>query len=210
MSFKNAVIATLQVWGLYRPPPPEKTVIRLSNFEKHNNLLGRVVQTSKRYAEFGVGKSTVFAARKGVPRIRAVDTSAQWIRAVQAAIPGVDAELVHIDLGATGDWGRPLSYEKERALPLYFETPFHNEFDPDVVFIDGRFRVACWASTMLLASAGATVIFDDYPSRARYHKVEELHKPDAVVHNQALFVVPKERETEALQQMVRDFRYVTD
>jgi len=47
-----------------------------------------------------------------------------------------------------------------------------NQF-PNVILIDGRFRVACFLASLLLAKPGTIILFDDYVNRPHYHVVEK-------------------------------------
>ncbi len=64
---------------------------------------------------------------------------------------------------------------------------------PDLVLIDGRFRVACFLTTLLQARPGTIVLFDDYVGRnERYGQVETYVQPDRLVERMAVFTVPHE------------------
>ena len=48
------------------------------------------------------------------------------------------------DLGEIGEWGNPLSYDKHQNIPKYIESIWTENIKPDLVLIDGRFRIACF------------------------------------------------------------------
>jgi len=97
--------------------------------------------------------------------------------------------VVHIDLGSVGGWGRPTGYRRAAAFPEYFNA----DFDPDVVLIDGRFRVAVLLAVVRNARVGTQIVFDDYARRERYHVVEQLVKPVEINHRQAFFATGHRR-----------------
>jgi hypothetical protein len=126
-------------------------------------MLRRVFASGRRrYAEFGTGGSTLLAVEAGFEAIVGVESDAAWARAVRehaAVSPAVAegrASILHADLGPVGDWGTPRR-ENARLFPLYVSTMWEEwarrEAFPDLVLVDGRFRVACALSVALLAAA---------------------------------------------------------
>ena len=62
---------------------------------------------------------------------------------------------------------------------------------PDVVLIDGRFRAACFLTTLFRCTRPLTLLWDDYIDRPAYHEVESLLKPVEMIGRMARFdVVP--------------------
>ena len=83
---------------------------------------------------------------------------------------------------------------------------------PDVVLIDGRFRVACFLTSLLKSKVGAVIIFDDYSDRNHYHVVEEFVEVSHLEQRQAIFVVPELSDDERLSisELLNDFRMVRE
>jgi hypothetical protein len=70
---------------------------------------------------------------------------------------------------------------------------------PDLIVIDGRFRVACFLASLLRAEAGTTILFDDYVGREkRYAIVEKFLTPARVTSRMAIFVVPKQLDARSI------------
>jgi hypothetical protein len=133
------------------------------------------------YLEYGSGGSTVEAARAGA-HVVSVDNDRAFMAAVAAKvlqIPGAEGRFkpIHIDIGWTEKWGRPLTDLRSRAnierWRRYTEAPWEyleaNGLTPDFVFVDGRFRVACVLETLLRLpeASDCTVMFDDFAQRQR-------------------------------------------
>lgn len=109
------------------------------------------------YFEFGLGGSTLYASKHAnLNHITAVDSSHAWIRKVKSEAPiAADIQrgritIKHVDLGPVGAWGYPIHRDaaKERGYSkaIVGVTPV-----PDVVLVDGRYRVACALQTILEA-----------------------------------------------------------
>ena len=60
---------------------------------------------------------------------------------------------------------------------------------PDLVLVDGRFRVACFLYSLLHMKAGGVILWDDYTNRPEYHSVERFLKPVAYHDEMAVFQI---------------------
>lgn len=168
-----------------------------------------IAPDSQVYAEFGSGESTVFMAEQSSATVRSVETDLAWVNLVQQSVSR-SVELVFVDLGPTGHWGRPEGYGRSSHFDEYFSAPFAGEYFPDFILIDGRFRVACFAKALLLSRPGATIVIDDYVERSRYHVVEEILVPDYVGSRQAFFKRPERLSTEKVEKLLDKFEFVMD
>ena len=153
-----------------------------------SRLFQRVLSSSARnYLEFGIGGSTIAAVRSGAAEIVSVDSDGAWVAAVSAhpeVRPVVDrghASLIHADIGPVGEWGRPYDFSSAPLWPRYIAMPWaewsrRGSF-PDLVYVDGRFRVACVLSVALASlarssAAGPHILMHDMsPQRPGYAQV---------------------------------------
>lgn len=143
--------------------------------------------------EFGSGASTALAAQMPGKYIQSVESDRVWARKLRAQLaaeaPKSPAIVYHVDIGATGRWGRPIDDTGWQHYPDYpnriWDQPFFRH--PDVILIDGRFRTACLMSAMLRITRPIKVLFDDYTDRATYHLVEQLVQPVQIVGRMAEF-----------------------
>lgn len=145
--------------------------------------------------EYGSGGSTLIAASLPGKSVIAVENDAQWARDMQdwianAALPSTP-RIYPINVGETGKWARPKNaraWKRFHTYPLQvWDEPFFQE--PDVILIDGRFRIACFVTAYLRATKPITVLFDDYLDRPHYHVVERLLAPTEYVGRMARFDV---------------------
>lgn len=156
--------------------------------------------------EYGSGGSTVMAANAGA-RVVSVESDKVWAERLTAHLAGISAEAVvhHVDIGPTGDWGRPTT----RAGAARYHRYALSVWDrpdlgaPDLVLIDGRFRAACLAAVMLRTRRPVTVLIDDYVPRPHYHAVEKLARKEETIGRMARFTVtpgpiPPEMLTEVI------------
>lgn len=145
--------------------------------------------------EYGVGGSTSFASGLAGRTVFSVEGDAAWLERMTAWLtanpPAADVRLHAGDIGATREWGYPASNGAFRKWPGYalsvWERP--DFVQPDTVLLDGRFRVACFLTVLVRATAPVTVLWDDYGDRPPYHRVEEFVRPVATHGRLARFAL---------------------
>ncbi|MDE3080733.1 MAG: hypothetical protein KGI94_11940 [Paracoccaceae bacterium] len=162
--------------------------------------------------EYGAGGSTVLAAERPGKTVITVESDADWVARMQAWFaanpPAGEVVLHHADIGPTKDWGHPADQSALRRWPGYALSVWdRKDFrHPDVVLIDGRFRVACLLATAFRITRPVTVLFDDYAGRKHYHGVEEFIRPTALVGRMALFdLVPQPVPADKLGWIIPHF-----
>ena len=181
-----------------------------SLFDGDDQLFKKIVPSIKCYAEYGCGKSTIWVANNSKALIYSIDTSQEWITSVRSEIGNREAVLKWIDCGELRDWGTPLTYEKRASFLRYAKSVWLDNFNPDTVLIDGRFRVLCFLNSLKYADEGTRIIFDDYIDRPHYHIVEEFVSRSEVCGRQCLFVVPPREDIDLalVDSMIEKFEYV--
>ena len=128
--------------------------------------------------EFGAGGSSAFFAKKSVRHLISVESDREWINRMllgnstlrQWAKAGRWRPF-HVQIGATGEWGFPLSQEPAVAW-LNYHQAIWDAVDAaalDFVLVDGRFRVAC-ALQLLLRAREKTprILVHDFAQREYY------------------------------------------
>lgn len=157
--------------------------------------LGHVYSGAGVILEYGSGGSTELGARMPGKYIMSVESDRDWARSLRRKLCGPDilspAVIHHVDIGQTGQWGRPLDAHAWRRFHAYPNEVWEQGWfrHPDVVLIDGRFRTACFATVMLRAERPVRVLFDDYGVRLLYHQVENFLRPTRMIGRMAEFHV---------------------
>jgi hypothetical protein len=183
-----------------------------------------MLRTSRRYLEYGTGGTTYVAAKLGVNFI-AVDSDPYFLKSVRKKIrqhgfARSDGQTYHYaDIGLTGFWGHPLRTSRMPARRLklfrrYSDPPPECFFDgrvPDLVLVDGRFRVACAlkALRMLWNERGWSIVVDDYVSRPQYAVIEDFAPVERYVGNRiAVFSRPRPTSLERLESAIRHYETI--
>lgn len=180
-------------------------------FETSNAMFQEMTRGARIYGEYGAGKSTVWVHRYTSAEIISVDTNAAWLSMVEDTIgPSDRLALQYVAVGPVGEWGRPLSYACRDRFEDYLDALWTGHSKPDVVLIDGRFRVACFLTCLKNADPGTVILFDDYGDRPHYHIVAELLPAARLTERMAVFVVPERRDFARISAMLDMFRMVMD
>ena len=180
-------------------------------FEGEGERFKELIQEVSIFGEYGCGYSTIWIYQNTKCKILSVDSSREWVDKTVIAVnhdPRVDCRWV--DLGELRRWGRPKDYQKRENFPVYINSIWEREEKPQLVLVDGRFRVSCFLKSLLRAEAGSIIVFDDYVDRPHYHIVEEFVAAKETWGRQAYFEVPLEMDREAISDMCEKFIFVMD
>lgn len=145
------------------------------------------LKSCNQYLEWGTGGSTLVAAKLGKNFI-AIDSDKYFLESVKKQIvkhgyANKNSQLLHYaDIGVTKEWGQPI-FQAKNKLRLkrwakYSDIPINKKkpFLPDLILIDGRFRVACALKAIkyLHMKLDYTILVDDYESRTEYKEIERF------------------------------------
>lgn len=170
------------------------------------------------FLEYGAGGSSVLAARMGKNFV-SVDSDPYFLGAVQKKIRelGLDGggsawHFKYINIGLTERWGVPVCTRptppRLAAWRSYFTAPWQQGgFQPDLILIDGRFRVACALTTIshLAGNDAWTILFDDYQGRSHYAVVEQFASLEAMVGRMAVFTPKQGIDLNALRECLEQY-----
>ena len=184
-------------------------------FDGSDKLFKEAALSCRVYGEYGSGRSTLWIARHTNAAIYSVDSSNEWTSHINGQIASlqlsdIERRVKWINLGKTMDWGTPAGYSKKENFPDYFKEPWSNARSPDMVLVDGRFRVACFLTSLIHSPPGTKIFFDDYTKREQYWIVEEYCAVNATCGRQALFITPTTIDRAAAQEAATSFYNVMD
>ena len=180
-------------------------------FDGDDGLFKSILPSVKNYFEYGCGKSTEYVYKNTTANIYAVDTSKEWVGKVRNIANDNQVQRLHVnwvDVGELGDWGTPVSFAKRANFIQYANSPWNSGVAPDLILIDGRFRVYCFLTSVYNAPLGTKILFDDYMNRPEYHVAEEFLDIREICGRQALFVVNEIAKKSVTQEVVDEFKNV--
>lgn len=138
----------------------------MSNEER--SLFEEALSKGSRYLEYGSGGSTLIALRTpSLGKIDSVESDADFIEKHLKPDGLVDENLKSGRLrflipriGKLGAWGHPVDREAEHLYPNYALCPWFDRAKPDIILVDGRFRVASALATLIECPGGTLLIHD--------------------------------------------------
>ena len=187
-----------------------KNLRKSTLFNGNDAMFKQMIQNASEYVEVGCGQSTIFALNNSnVETVVAIDTSKQWLEFVNSVSKKSNLIIHHSDFGPLGDWGRPKGYDQISQIHDYTSAMF-KYCNPDLILIDGRFRVYCFLYACVNGKPGTKIIFDDYYGRPHYHIVEDIIKPIDSCGRQALFHLNPDIDRIKAKDLMTKFEFVMD
>ena len=177
-------------------PIPEIPFFDPLSFEYYVEKL----KSSEQYLEYGSGGSTYYAAKLG-KSFMTVDSDRFFLKDVLKKIKrdklsnAANQKFIHAHIGLTKAWGLPVFTSKYqnrlKRWSNYSESPWNRDIKvlPDLVLIDGRFRVACALKSIknLQGKNSWTILVDDYAGRPEYKDIELFATLEKLVGSMAVF-----------------------
>ena len=209
----SEAISVLKRHGLNINLPEEllKKIQATVLFDGDDGLFKDLIKSAEVYFEYGCGKSTEYAFRHTSASIFAVDTSHDWVNKINGIKSEGNSERLNInwiDVGDIGNWGSPTTFSLRQNFKTYAELLWLTKNIPDLVLIDGRFRVFCFLTSIKFAPIGTKILFDDYTNRPYYHVVEEFSKKLDTCGRQALFEVNLISKQKVTDEIIFSFQNV--
>lgn len=180
-------------------------------FDGDDGLFKELITNAQTYFEYGCGKSTEYVYKYAAASIFAVDTSHEWVSKMNSLKVEESPERLNlnwVDVGNVADWGNPTSFKMRQNFKKYAELLWLTKNSPDLVLIDGRFRVFCFLTSVKFAPVGTKILFDDYKDRPFYHVVEEFCKKIDTCGRQALFEVNSISKQKVTDDILLSFQNV--
>jgi len=180
-------------------------------FDGDDGLFKELIKFAEIYFEYGCGKSTEFVYKYSSSFIYAVDTSIDWVRKLQYLEGNENSDRLNlnwVDVGLVENWGAPTSFKMRHNFKKYAQLLWLNNKTPDLVLIDGRFRVSCFLTAVKFGPVGTKILFDDYTDRPFYHVVEEFCQKLDTCGRQALFEVSEKAKEQISDNVIQSFQNV--
>ena len=164
------------------------------HFDEASTLYFREqLQKARNYLEYGSGGSTILANQM-VTNLVSVDSDASFLADVRRKLETHDrramAKLIHVNIGLTQHWGMPVftkpTRRRVRRWEEYAKAPWRYfrtiGQQPDLILVDGRFRVACVLESLLSLSplTDTQILLDDYVDRPEYEVIERFAQVELV------------------------------
>jgi protein O-GlcNAc transferase len=168
-------------------------------------IFHRLLDQSTAYFEWGCGGSTAIASQFPNLQVMSVESDAEWANRVSEICP--NATVKHCDIGPTKEFGYPTDDTKRAQWPEYAEQWLQTPLSPDVVLIDGRFRVACAALICLHPKQVKTICFDDFTDRHQYQVIRPFIQIHQTFDNMITWRPKTGVDRAALQELYDSYKF---
>jgi len=169
------------------------------------SMFYRYLKTACVYMEIGSGGSSMAACREpSVETVVWVESDPVWYEIVKTGCEEYSTKMIPIFSGLNVDrqdnWGHPgpgCTDEQRRAYSdaLIVAISTH-ALRPDVVLVDGRFRVACCLKLFSRVDEDCVILFDDFfPRRDFYGAVLEYFEVVEQTVDQNMIVLRKKKHS---------------
>lgn len=149
--------------------------------------------------EFGSGGSTLFAIANG-KNIVSVESDRKFFNYLMSHIENTyrvkNAKIFLANTGITGRYGTPIFYpltanvsKKALSYILTGYSQFSNS-PPDLIFVDGRWRVSCCLYALIVGFFSSQLILDDYEIERSYKTIIEKYF-DIELNGRIALLTPK-------------------
>ena len=146
---------------LLKPMMTDKELKAFLHFMKKENI----------YFEFGSGASTNIASFYKL-KSYSVESDKVWHQKLKDQ--NITAKYITVDLKST-QFGYPGKNTTLEDWKKYIES-YKDEYNADIILIDGRFRVACSLNIFSKIRNDTIVLIHDYKNRKEYHIIEKFYK----------------------------------
>jgi hypothetical protein len=141
------------------------------------NMFYKYLDNINVYFEYGSGGSTYQASiRNNISRIYSVESDKEWHNKVKEHIKSNNVTYIYNEMNTLPkSWGNP-GPNSTNQQHINYSNHIRNltkkeQESIDLVFIDGRFRVACCLKCFDIIKNECLIIFDDFLDRSYYHVV---------------------------------------
>ena len=182
-------------------------------------LFGKYLLKSSNYIEFGAGGSTIYALEKNIKNIYSIETDISWInklkkfKLIQDKLNKKELTIKYLDLECKWwkhvSWRSSTEFCSKKNWSLYSKLANECTFTPDLILIDGRFRVASALESIKIMNDDTFLLIHDY-IRKQYYVVEDFFDKIEGVLTLQVFKKKKNINMEKLDKVIEKYRLIMD
>jgi len=170
----------------------------------------RYMQAANTLLEFGCGGSTLMAVNAGIKNILSVESDPKWIEklkeeySILEAVKHQQLKFFLPDLGPVGAWGGSFDVDSKAKWHSYHSAVWQQVDSSaiDLVFVDGRFRVACALQALLRVRSDCKILIHDFWNRSKYHVLLDFLTVEERVESLGAFRIAEPRNNSKLLDLL--------
>ena len=158
------------------------------------------------YFEYGSGGSTYQAnIRNNIIKIYSVESDIRWLTKLKHDIESNKIVFYYNEMDVRANTcGNPGPYSNKKQWINYSNHIRNLTKDDqqkiDLVFIDGRFRVACCLKCFDIINADCLIAFDDFLNRTQYHIVLDYYDIVEKTTDERMVILVKKKNISSIPE----------
>lgn len=188
--------------------------------ENEINLFKKYLNFSNKFLEYGSGGSTIYAINNKIKNIVSIETDKKWYDKINNhpdIINKNNIKIINIDLGIDEWWkyvswcGNKLDIKEVFNDNMIKYQNIYNEieFNPDLILIDGRFRVICTLNLYNMIDENTFIMIHDY-HRTQYHVIEQFYQKIEQTNTLCILKKKDNINSDLLEKYKEDYKYIID
>ena len=186
----------------------------LSTNDKH--LFYKYLDSINVYFEYGSGGSTYKASiRKNIKAIYSVESDITWLEKLKKIIKSPNIKYMYNEMNTQKNtFGHPGKNATNIQKINYSNqiTKLSKEIQDsiDLVFIDGRFRVACCLKCYNIIKDNCVIVFDDFFNRTQYHIVLNYFDILEKTKDNRMVILKKKKNVNIPKKLIEKYELIYD
>lgn len=168
------------------------------------------------YFEYGLGGSTYQAStRNNIKKIYSVESDITWQNKLKQTIVNPNVIYIYNEMNTLPNtWGHPgknaTVIQKKNYSNHIKELSKEEQDSIDLVFIDGRFRVACCLKCYDVIKDDCLIAFDDFLDRPQYFIVLEYFDVIEKTEDNRMVILKKKKNVNIPTHIINKYELIVD
>jgi len=168
------------------------------------------------YFEYGSGGSTYQASiLNNIKKIYSVESDIQWQNKLKQTIKNPNTVYIFNEMDTQPySWGNPgknaTNIQKINYSNQITKLSKEQQGSIDLVFIDGRFRVACCLKCYDIIKDDCLIAFDDFLNRQHYHIVLEYFDIIEQTEDNRMVILKKKKNVNIPKELIEKYELIKD
>ena len=168
------------------------------------------------YFEYGSGGTTYQASiKKNIKKIYSVESDIEWQKILKKKITNPNVHYIYNEMNTQPNtWGHPginaTNIQKINYSNHITKLNKEEQENIDLVFIDGRFRVACCLKCYDVIEDKCLIAFDDFLHRKQYHIVLEYFDIIENTQDNRMVILKKKKNINIPNEVIEKYQLIPD
>ena len=177
-------------------------------------LFYKYLDNTNVYFEYGSGGSTYQASiRENIRTIYSVESDSVWYEKLNKTITNPNLNYIYNEMDVhPNNWGHPgknaTNIQKINYSNRIIKLSKEEQDSIDLVFIDGRFRVACCLKCYDIIKDTCLIAFNDFLNRAQYHIVLEYFDIIEGTCDNRMVILKKKKNVTIPKELINKYELI--